>query len=365
MIVTVYTRHSADCPKRNDSQWRRCKCPKWHYSSAWPRPQQSAKTRSWDEAELRARALEQGDRIPELSDRSTAAAVKAYLTDVESRNLSANYRAKLKRELNELAEWATAKPVHTMKHWTLTHLEEFRNTWKEGPVTRRKRQERMRSFFLYCVNHAWIQENPSRILSRIKVDQVPTDYFTRDEMKKIEGTIETFYPHGADREYRRARLRAMVMLMRWSGLRLGDAARLERHRLKDGKLMLYTQKTGTPVYVPLPPHVAEMLQDLPNSNPQYFFWSGKTILNNAGDEWWRTFSKILKRAALGKAAHPHMFRDTFAVELLLAGVPLDQVSILLGHSSVKITEKHYSPWVKARQEQLEQSVCKAWKVQNK
>jgi integrase/recombinase XerD len=55
-----------------------------------------------------------------------------------------------------------------------------------------------------------------------------------------------------------------------------------------------------------------------------------------------------------------MFRDTFAVEMLLAGVPIDQVSMLLGHSSVKITEKHYSPWVRARQEQLERSVKQAW-----
>jgi hypothetical protein len=55
-----------------------------------------------------------------------------------------------------------------------------------------------------------------------------------------------------------------------------------------------------------------------------------------------------------------MFRDTFAVEMLLAGVPIDQVSILLGHASVKITEKHYSPWVRARQDQLEASVQRAW-----
>ena len=55
-----------------------------------------------------------------------------------------------------------------------------------------------------------------------------------------------------------------------------------------------------------------------------------------------------------------MFRDTFAVELLLSGVPIDQVSLLLGHSSVKVTEKHYSPFVKARQEQLENSVILSW-----
>jgi len=57
-----------------------------------------------------------------------------------------------------------------------------------------------------------------------------------------------------------------------------------------------------------------------------------------------------------------MLRDTLAVEMLLAGVPIDQVSILLGHSSVKITEKHYLAWVKARPEQLEQSVRKAWEA---
>ena len=57
-----------------------------------------------------------------------------------------------------------------------------------------------------------------------------------------------------------------------------------------------------------------------------------------------------------------MLRDTFAVEMLLAGVPLEQVSMLLGHKSVKITEEHYAPWVKARQEQLAANVRKAWNV---
>jgi integrase len=55
-----------------------------------------------------------------------------------------------------------------------------------------------------------------------------------------------------------------------------------------------------------------------------------------------------------------MFRDTFAVELLLSGVPIDQVSVLLGHRSVKMTEKHYLPWAKARQDQLITSVQRAW-----
>jgi site-specific recombinase XerD len=37
--------------------------------------------------------------------------------------------------------------------------------------------------------------------------------------------------------------------------------------------------------------------------------------------------------------HPHMFCNTFAVEMLLTDIPIDQVSLLLGHASVRITEK--------------------------
>src|SRR5437016_3818761 len=75
-----------------------------------------------------------------------------------------------------------------------------------------------------------------------------------------------------------------------------------------------------------------------------------------------TLTNILKHDKTPKRCHSHMFRDTFAVELLLAGVPIDQVSLLLGHSSVKVTEKHYAPFVKARQEQLAQSARKAWET---
>jgi integrase len=61
-------------------------------------------------------------------------------------------------------------------------------------------------------------------------------------------------------------------------------------------------------------------------------------------------------------AHAHRLRDTFATELLLRGVPLERVGALLGHRSVNVTEKHYAPWVSARQEQLEGDVRRTWET---
>jgi len=62
-------------------------------------------------------------------------------------------------------------------------------------------------------------------------------------------------------------------------------------------------------------------------------------------------------------AHSHPFRDTFAVRLLENGVTLETVSILFGHSSIKITERHYRPWVQTLQANLEAAAMKAWNDQ--
>jgi integrase/recombinase XerD len=183
-----------------------------------------------------------------------------------------------------------------------------------------------------------------------KVTPEPTLPFSKAEVEKLVKACDRFNGNGA-------RLRAMILILRYSGLRISDAVALTRDRIVDGKLFLYTQKTGTPVYVPLPKKVTEALAG--TGGEKYFFWSGNGKLKSATEDWRRS---LLALAELANVEEPsfHRLRDTFAVELLLAGVPIDQVSILLGHSSVKVTEKHYAPWVKARQQQLEAAVKKAW-----
>jgi len=75
-------------------------------------------------------------------------------------------------------------------------------------------------------------------------------------------------------------------------------------------------------------------------------------VRSAKGKWQRRLQRLFESAKV-PAGHAHRLRDTFAVELLLAGVPLDRVSVLLGHSSIRITERHYAPWTRSRQEQIE------------
>ena len=244
-----------------------------------------------------------------------------------------------------------------------------------GGRTSRK-EEKTRAIdwlLLLLLRLGWIKSNPAVSLGRIRADGPPTDYFPKHEFEQIIDATYIYQPKGwVECRNQATRLRILTLLMRWSGLAIRDAVTLERRRLNDkDELFLYRAKTGNPVYVPLPPDVAESLRTIPpgpSPNPRYFFWSGNGSPKSVVGNWQRSFRRLFKISNLRredgtpKRCHPHMFRDTFAVEMLLAGVPLEQVSILLGHKSVKITEKHYAPWVKARQELLAANVRKAWTV---
>jgi integrase len=375
-MLRVYARHYPPCPLR-DGNHRRCHCPKW-INGTLPTGQfvrVSAKTRSWENAERKARIMEvNADPLrptrPDSLRITIEEAVRDFLSDEQARQLAKTTTCQSKTLFQkQLLKWARSESLNFIDELTTVRLREFRASWKNGALTTQRKHHRLNGFFDFCIENEWLHKNPSKKMKPVQVSPDPTDYFTPGEMEKI---IDGTYAYGGwrggrDFEHRATRLRALILLMRWSGLSILDAVTLERRRLHDDRLLLYRHKTKVPVYVPLPPDVAELLDRLPNSNSRYFFWSGNGDPHTAKKAWQRSLRLLFRTVNLKiedsvpKRCHPHMFRDTFAVELLLAGVSLDQVSLLLGHSSIKITEKHYAPFVKARQQQLEISARMAWR----
>lgn len=270
---------------------------------------------------------------------------------------------------NEFGTWCEHRDLVFLEDIGPAGMREFRNTWDSSSKSAHRRHEQMRSFFKFSISNGWLLKNPMDGLKKPRSpDVTPTNYFTRDEFQQIvNATYRYAYGGGNDCHDRGQRLRALVLLMRWSGLAIKDAVMLERNRLnEDGSIFLRRAKTGVAVYVPLPPFVVSMLRALPPQDRPWFFWSGNGDPQSAVKAYQRSFWKLFRLAGIKnsdetpKRCHSHMFRDTFAVELLLAGVPIDQVSVLLGHRSVKMKERHYLPWVKARQEQLTSCVQRAW-----
>jgi integrase/recombinase XerD len=200
----------------------------------------------------------------------------------------------------------------------------------------------------FALRRKWITENPAIELDAPTVKQKPTLPFSDDEMKEILKAAKTA---------KDPRAYAFILAMRYSGLRISDTALLAVKNLAGNRLRLHQAKTGEAVTGILPDDVAETLKAAPRTNPKYFFWTGNSKVTHAAEYWRTRLFKIFKKANIVNG-HSHRFRDTYAVDLLQAGVSLENVSTLLGHRSIRITERHYSPWVKTRQDALDRELLR-------
>jgi integrase/recombinase XerD len=198
-------------------------------------------------------------------------------------------------------------------------------------------------------------------IEKDKPDDLPTIPLTDHEYEKLLKTTPKTFPAEKAR-----RVHALVQLMRYSGLAIRDAVTLERDELQyDTKKKLYRvttsrQKTGTHVSVPIPPDVAKEILSVPNKNPKFFFWNTGTGKPQSAVTNWQHDLRELFRAAGFPEGHPHQLRDTFAVGLLSKAVPMEEVSKLLGHESIKTTEKFYAKWIVSRQDRADTLVVGTW-----
>ena len=145
------------------------------------------------------------------------------------------------------------------------------------------------------------------------------------------------------------RLRALILFLVNSGLRIQDAVTLPKERIDSkGNLFLHTAKTGTPVKLPLPPDVVEVLSRVVGTCDRYFFWTRESKPKSAVRNWQRSLRKLFRLASIPNG-HPHHFEHTFAARLLQAGAVLENVSRMLGHQRTRITEEYYASWIKERE----------------
>lgn len=370
--IQIFVRHSPGCTYAGDENWRRCACRKHlRWTEAGKQRRASARTRSWPQAEDAKRKLEAqfeagaiGVPILQRTDRVTVErAIELFLADKQSQGVQSGVVKKYGRELGRLQRFLSRRAKSLPAEITMEDLTEYKGDWDSlypSSRTRGKVQDRLKTFLRYCYEGRWIDRIPK--LSPIRVVAAPTLPLSDAEYTKLVSRISFVFPERTKAK----KVHAFVQLMRWSGLAIRDAVTLEREELQHDqkkKLRRVTtsrQKTGTHVSVPIPPAVAQEIMAVQNTNPKFFFWTGNGSEESAVTNWQHDLRALFRDAGLPQG-HPHQLRDTFAVDLLRKGVPLEEVSKLLGHESIKTTERAYAPWVQARQDRLDVLVTATWK----
>jgi site-specific recombinase XerD len=314
---------------------------------------ESLKTRDWKHAEKIKQAWEdhgQKPRNPSLLV-SVEELQNKFIANMKTEGKSHETIRKYEHLFRQMTTFALDKGIRFVNEFDLPLLEEFRSQWADGDLARQKKQERLRSIFKYARSRKIVEQNPAAELGKIKVTPKQVVPFTDKEIESIFEAAKS----------KNKKAYALVLLMRYSGLRIGDATMLSLDKLKGNRLTLRTQKAQKDISILLPQRVVDTLHDFEPTSKTYFFWNGavslKSVTNLYRDFYLVPVFRAAKPKLTGKP-HPHQFRHTFATKLLSAGTSIENVAALLGNTP-KIVWKHYAAWVPERQEALDEAVLNA------
>jgi len=150
---------------------------------------------------------------------------------------------------------------------------------------------------------------------------------------------------------------------------IGDAVQFRQLLIDAQGVLRYVRtKTGVQAVVPLPPHMVELLKEIPlgpDSVPDMPFRYAGNDINSDVHNWSRRIGLVLREAGVTrvqlveksgvlaidrhgnpvmKATNVKMLRHTFAVGWLIAGAPKENVARALGHVRTDMIDAHYAPW---------------------
>jgi integrase/recombinase XerC len=332
--------------------------------------------RKIDETLAERSGLEAADETAKVQakERTVSDAVNRFLQSHGGVGADGKYRGdsshgtwrKYRSSLQFLSSFCERERITALTDITIEMLEDLRRTREISLVTWKVELQTLRTFFTYCVSRRWLPANPAKGLKaprNIKPNDVIP--YTFQEESQIQAACDQigggkYKRSGAG--YEQLRARAMVMLLRHTALRVSDVCTLRREAISwdpEGatwRVLLRTQKTGEPIFLPIPNALKLVLDalPLPRNAPldcPYYFWNGVTSRRAVVGIAERTLASVFKKSGV-KDAHAHRYRHTLATRLLEQGATFEQVADILGNSP-DVVRKHYGKWSRGRQANID------------
>jgi site-specific recombinase XerC len=301
--------HSDKCPHRKKGQqFLNCKCSLGVDGILkGKRYRRSLNTRSLDKAYRKLAAIERPDYREPKSIQNAIEAFKSSKEDVEH-GTKRNHR----RALDNFLRIAKSVGVTKLDDVEIETIDPFRMKRRISAMTWTKELGILRNFFGFCVSRKWMPSNPAKEVKPPTAKPKPKEPYTQEEVVRIFS--------GCDRlgrgHYERSRARAMVLLLRYTGLRISDVATLARDRVRNRRIYLRTMKNGKPIFLPIPPVLGDVLDALPEpkgtkGQSRYFFWSGNGTTRAVIRRATRTLARVFELSEV-EGAHAHRAVDCSA-----------------------------------------------------
>lgn len=226
----------------------------------------------------------------------------------------------------------------------------------------------LRTFYQYLSTEGIIARNPTLNIDRIKDKKQRKKAFTDMEVEQIREAAEN------------AREKAIIDILLSTGCRVSELVGIKISEIDRDKLIVHGKgEKDRLVYLNAKAVISteRYLAERSDSNPYLFpggynNLSGKDLwkkYRKAGGDWYKDsalvtpgthisqgaveqlMKKLKKRAGLECDAYPHKFRRTCATMALKRGMPIEQVSKMLGHENIATTQIYLD----LNEEELEQA----------
>ncbi len=320
--------------------------------------------RDWNRAVEIIRGLELPlpVELPQKPRVSLEDAITSFLAFKARKSPDVQRKAKL--ILSRLRAFMENRKKLAVAEVTFSDLAEFWADWTEALTTQRRNQEAMKGFFRFCVRADFILKSPAADLDAVPEGRPKTEPFTRGEIDRIFAAVNSLQDeYGRQGQPIANQTRAFILVMSYTGLSIGDTAKLEKLDADGCRIRTYRKKTGEDVFTQVPQFGEGKLHTRTSK------WGNRLQRLFAAAEV-RIVESVRKRRSGGKLkaeaetvrvskATPHMFRHILVRDLLEAATPMEEIAELLGNS-MKIVEKDYSKWDSRRQARLEQRLEDFW-----
>jgi integrase len=369
MALKLYRRHNTSCivhtlnlGAEDKRYYLDCECPLWIAGNGVPRT--SLDTTDLKIAEAKRQRMLNDATDTEVLGIRISDAIAKYMAERKT-VLGLETAGQHQILLDRLSAYCAARGARHMSELTVDLLEDFKINGLPAlkDTTRKVAVVKLRSFLREAFRREWIARplgDQVRAFEAAHEQKVP---YTDAEVSCIlAGALKLRQPVGAGHA-RYAKhpetFRLLLELMLETGMRVSDAVRFDPKRLRKGEsLWVYSflqkkrkrnaRPRTTEVFISDTLKAAiEQCAWLTAELPFWFVSATEperhvlALMNSIG-----------KRCGIADC-RPHRLRDTCAVRLLLRGVPIGDVSKLLGHSSVTTTEQFYAAWVPERVSRLE------------
>jgi integrase len=384
MALHLYRRHRRDCKAAHEEDsvssefderrkgFRRCECPITASGTLDKRYRRQTTGRwIWDDAKAIAGQWEAAGSwvarvsvpeivVPPVENRrlTIADAINAFLLHKETANAKKHTVAKYRTMTNQLLAFAADRGLIFIDQLTVTDIDAFYISWKDGIRTRAKKLDRLKSLVKFCLKRKWISENLTEDLKAPEGSSIP-----KQKTPFSDEQIERLYA-ACDKIKRTPRcdwdgedLKDFINLSLYTGLRISDIVMFDiRERLNGNNILVRTIKNGADVYTWVPDWLVRKLKARELIHGPLIFRAGTALNVKQMTQIWRDrrLREVFQLAGPWKNFHPtpHLFRHTFARILLQKdGVTVRDVAELMGDTEEMIL-RHYGAWVVERQARL-------------